>query len=122
MPVAPGSQPQQIEGLVRSRLAEALGLSDGDAIEARARLFDLGLDSLSALEVRDALATALDKRLHATLLFDHPTIEALVHHLSRDDVPDAPPVVGDEALGTIAELSEDEAEQALLRALERLDR
>ena len=122
IPIAPGSKRQQIEGLVRSRLAEALGLSDGSAIEARARLFDLGLDSLSALEVRDALAAALDKPLHATLLFDHPTVEALVHHLSHDDSADAPPIARDEVAGTIAELSEDEAERALLRALERLDR
>jgi NAD(P)-dependent dehydrogenase (short-subunit alcohol dehydrogenase family) len=122
MPADAAPTRQRIEGVVRGRLAEALGLSDGGAIEARARLFDLGLDSLSALEVRDALETSLDRRLHATLLFDHPTVEALVDHLTKDDRAVAAVATVDDSDGAVAALSEDEAEQALLRVLERLDR
>jgi NAD(P)-dependent dehydrogenase (short-subunit alcohol dehydrogenase family) len=120
VPAIAGSTPHDVEALVRIRLAEALGLSDANAIERRARLFDLGLDSLSALEVRDALSMALDRPLHATLLFDHPTVEALVRHLTQDGARE-PPAAGTVGESAIERLTEEEAELALLRALKRLD-
>jgi hypothetical protein len=56
-------------------------------------LGELGLDSLLAVELRNALATALGRPLPATLLFDHPTVDALTDHLLRELwTPDTPQV------------------------------
>ena len=62
-------------------LAKVLRFSSPDEIDSRRGFFDLGLDSLSALEVKGRMETALNTRLPATLLMDFATPEALVGHL-----------------------------------------
>ena len=63
------------------RARRLLGFPDGTRLEARRALRDLGLDSLLAVSFRNELAKALALELPASLVFDHPTIEALARHL-----------------------------------------
>ena len=46
----------------------------------------IGLDSLMAVELRNALARAFGQTLPVTLLFDHPTLDALAAHLARRSI------------------------------------
>ena len=65
-----------------------LRLDSADALGRYDRLMDVGFDSLMAVQLRNQLTEALglDRPLPASLMFDHPTIEALAEHLlSRDD-------------------------------------
>ena len=55
-----------------------------DGIKPRQRLFDLGIDSLTAVELKNRLQSGLDILLGATLVFDYPTVEALVDHLLEE--------------------------------------
>ncbi|TSC24494.1 type I polyketide synthase [Corallococcus sp. Z5C101001] len=67
---------------VRVQVARVLGLGERALIEPRQRLFDLGLDSLTAVELKNTLEGDVSQHLGATLLFNHPTVEALTEHLS----------------------------------------
>ncbi|MER5265556.1 SDR family NAD(P)-dependent oxidoreductase [Actinosynnema sp. NPDC002837] len=67
--------------LVRAQAAATLGHAGPEAIDPEQAFNDLGFDSLSAVEFRNGLSTALDMRLSATLAFDYPTPFALAEHL-----------------------------------------
>ncbi|GAA2529842.1 type I polyketide synthase [Winogradskya humida] len=67
--------------LVRDHVAAVLG-HDGPGSVTPDRAFrELGVDSLTALEVRKRLTTAIGTRLSSTVVFDHPTPEELARHL-----------------------------------------
>jgi len=67
--------------LVRGQVALALGHADGDAIEPLGSFQSMGFDSLTAVEVRNRLATDTGLRLPATLVFDYPNVTALAEYL-----------------------------------------
>src|SRR5262249_35408530 len=63
--------------LVCREAAAVLGLAGAAAVSPEVPFFELGLDSLMALEVRNRLASSWGAPLPATLLFDYPTADAL---------------------------------------------
>ena len=62
-------------------LGETLKRAADDPIPPRQPLFDVGLDSILALELRDRLEQELGIGLKPTVLFTYPTLETLVDHL-----------------------------------------
>ncbi|MCB9896965.1 MAG: SDR family NAD(P)-dependent oxidoreductase [Planctomycetes bacterium] len=76
------------------QLARVMGGTAG-ALDASRPLVEMGVDSLLAVDLRNRLETSLRRDLPATLVFDHPTLDALVAHLLElldgdgDDVLDA---------------------------------
>lgn len=62
--------------------AAALGVGGGRSLDRQTPLQDLGLDSLMAIELRNALGRETGEVLPATLLFDHPTLVALGRYLA----------------------------------------
>ena len=55
---------------------------DHAAIDTAAPLYSLGVDSVTAIGVTGALASWLDRDLPATLMWDHPSIDAICEALS----------------------------------------
>jgi acyl transferase domain-containing protein len=63
------------------QLAAVLDLPANRAVDPRGPFKDLGLDSLGAVTLRNALSHLTGLRLPATLVFDHPTPAELSMHL-----------------------------------------
>ncbi|WP_017624252.1 type I polyketide synthase [Nocardiopsis chromatogenes] len=86
---------------VRGHAAEVLGHADPAAVPADAEFLESGFDSLTAVELRNRLATDLGRRLPAGLAFAHPTPERLAAHLAEVLAADtaAPPAPAPPAAG-----------------------
>ncbi len=82
--LAPKEASALLEKHVRELVTKALGLPKSQRIAPKQRLFELGLDSLGAVELKNRLAASIGINLRSTLLFDFPTISALMEHLERD--------------------------------------
>jgi acyl carrier protein len=74
-------QPMLLEH-VRGRVARILRL-ELSHVDREAPLKGLGLDSLMTLELRNRLEADLGLRLSATLVWNYPTVAALVAHLAQ---------------------------------------
>ena len=81
-----GQTPQQrletLTQMVTATTAAVLAHPDPAALDPDRPFKDLGIDSLTALELRNALNQHTGLALPATLIFDHPTPTALAHHLT----------------------------------------
>ncbi|OZV75710.1 hypothetical protein CA850_28135 [Micromonospora echinospora] len=87
---APDDRPDLIVGHVRDLAARVLGLTAAHTLDTRRPLNELGLDSLMAVELRNALSLSVDRSLPATVLFDYPTVEALAGFVAGELQPAEP--------------------------------
>lgn len=69
---------------IRAKASEVLGLKADKTLPPRRPLSEMGLDSLMAVELRNAIALALGTPLPATLIFDFPTIESLTEYVETE--------------------------------------
>ncbi|MBZ4192825.1 MAG: SDR family NAD(P)-dependent oxidoreductase [Candidatus Contendobacter sp.] len=80
--VPTGARTALVLTVVRRQAAAILSLPEA-GLDPRRPLNDYGLDSLMAVELRNALAAAVGERLPASLLFDYPTLEAISGFLAE---------------------------------------
>jgi acyl transferase domain-containing protein/SAM-dependent methyltransferase len=126
----PGDRLELLRDFVRERVVRVLKLDAAEPPGRHERLMDLGFDSLMAVQLRNQLSrgAGLERPLPATLMFDHPTIEALAAYLLERVVPAevagtsgaqataaaVVPLLGEDA---IAAMSDAQIEELLLERL-----
>ena len=128
-------RPELLQALVAEQVAQVIQAPDATRIDLRQPLNELGLDSLMAVDLRNRLGQqlGLGRSLPATLVFDHPTIDALSHYLLKQLFPqdDSPPrapagtvapaaaAPRADTVGAIDDLSDDEVEALLAQRMRR---
>ncbi|MEV0446842.1 SDR family NAD(P)-dependent oxidoreductase [Streptomyces sp. NPDC050600] len=80
---APERRADLLLDLVRREVAKVLGRRSHVGVDAHDRLLDLGLDSLTAVELRNRLAESSGLPLPTTFVFDHPTPARLTDRLGE---------------------------------------
>jgi NADPH:quinone reductase-like Zn-dependent oxidoreductase len=116
----PARRRELLLAYVSRQAGRALGLDEGEEVPERRPLQELGFDSLMAVEFRNLLGAglALERPLPATLVFDYPTISAIVGYFEKEILSpaghDAVAADGaDDLLGAIEQLSEEEVDRLL---------
>jgi acyl transferase domain-containing protein len=124
---APEERHERLASHIQGLVVAVMGFGEAEAPELSQGLFDLGMDSLLALELKNRIQTSLRREIPAAALFEHPTIESLAHYLLQDvlglaeGARGATAAVGAErdVLADIESLSEEEVEKRLAEKLAR---
>lgn len=86
--VAPEQRHSRLFDYLRTQVATTLAMRDPEQLAAQERLFDIGMDSLMAVELKNRLESGLGVSLRSTLIFDYPTLNALMAHLCQNVLAD----------------------------------
>jgi NAD(P)-dependent dehydrogenase (short-subunit alcohol dehydrogenase family)/acyl carrier protein len=81
--LTPRARRQQLLAHICERVAGVMGLK-ATRVDWRRGLFDMGMDSLMALELKTKLQNDVGISISATLAFDFPTVDAIAGHLERE--------------------------------------
>ncbi|WP_425548680.1 SDR family NAD(P)-dependent oxidoreductase, partial [Amycolatopsis ultiminotia] len=79
--LTPDAQAKVLLDLVRAQVAAVLGYHGADRIDEDQGLFEIGFDSLTAIELRNRLRTVTERKIAPSVVFDHPTPRLLAAHL-----------------------------------------
>jgi acyl transferase domain-containing protein len=73
----------ELLAVAQSQLADVLGFAEQAAVDPFRSFREIGLDSLTAVELRNRLSAATGLRLPLALAFDHPNLDSLAGRLAE---------------------------------------
>ena len=115
---------------VANEVRTVLGLSSTQILDINKGFFEVGMDSLIALELKNRLQTLLGETLPNTLAFDYPTLRTLTNFLINLVIRDYHPknVENDKVLNqsnqineNIIKMTDDEARSKLEEILRQIN-
>jgi acyl transferase domain-containing protein/NADPH:quinone reductase-like Zn-dependent oxidoreductase/short-subunit dehydrogenase len=131
----PSERRRLLQDYVQAQVVRILGLPPAQPPGPQQPLRELGLDSLMAIELRNALGQLAGRSLPSTIAFDHPTVARLTRYLlgelfppeATPATPAAPAPAGDppadqrEIVARVAHLDDDAVAELLAAKLSTLD-
>ena len=130
----PTERRELLVAYLQEQISQVLGFDSSHLIGSQQGFWDMGIDSLMAVELQNRLQIGLESVLPSTLVFDYPTIEELAEYLEREFFSLASPSakshvdsrqVNDERVAVLTELeplSEDEMIALLADELATIDK
>ncbi|MER5968832.1 amino acid adenylation domain-containing protein [Streptomyces sp. NPDC002055] len=107
---APEEYPAVVLGVVREEVAKTLGFASPEAVDVGVSLQDIGIDSLTAVLMRNQLADLTGLALPAKIAFDHPNLislgDFLLAKLLEAGLDAAPGTATGTAAGEAAEVAD----------------
>jgi acyl transferase domain-containing protein len=70
---------------LRGLIARALNLPELETVSTARPLVEAGVNSLRAIQARNALGEYFERGFPSNLLFDYPTVDALSRHLAKEE-------------------------------------
>ncbi|MFE2448661.1 type I polyketide synthase, partial [Streptomyces sp. NPDC059426] len=104
--MSPIERDRAVLELVRTHVAAVLGHAKPASVDPARTFQEVGFDSLTAVELRNRLATATGVAFPASVIFDYPTTAALADHVRAQLVPGE---TEDDATSVLDELNRLEA-------------
>ncbi|WP_407077433.1 SDR family NAD(P)-dependent oxidoreductase [Streptomyces sp. SCSIO 30461] len=83
-PLDAAARGRQLLAVVRAEVASVLGFAGPEAVEPTRAFREIGFDSLTAVELRNRLNAVTGLRLAASVVFDHPTAQAIAEHIGDE--------------------------------------
>lgn len=103
-----------INTAIRARIAGLLHFDGAEDIPLNAKFLELGLDSLTAVELKNTLESMFALALPSSIVFDHPSVAALAEYVDGLLVPVADDTATPaDQLAVVRELSDDDADAEL---------
>jgi acyl carrier protein len=127
----PHERKSLLQKYIKDVVKKTLDMDVSETLEPSMRLFDAGLDSLMAVDLRNRLQSAIGHPIPVTLVFDYPTINKLTSYLagcllltpSTTEPSKSEQDTGEQALlETIQSLSPEEVDASILEKLEKLQK
>jgi len=124
----PEERPALLDAYLQEAVRDVLGLPAEPSLDPHKGFFEMGMDSLMAVELAQRLQATLGHPLSAPCVFDHPTIHSLAHYILQDLLalqpkPTTPPRPDNAPtlLEEVEKLTDAEAEARLRERLAALD-
>lgn len=93
----PGRRKELMLSHLRSQIAQVMGYDAAHKIDVRRGFFEMGMDSLMVVELRNRIQFSLGQSISSTVIFDHATTEALAEYLVSLLLPPETPGEGEGA-------------------------
>ncbi|WP_287278742.1 MULTISPECIES: acyl carrier protein [unclassified Okeania] len=122
---APSKRKSLLVEHICRQVALVLGINNPESISSMTGFFELGMDSLTSVELRNKLQTSLKCSVSSTITFNYSTIDKLVDYLAQqlnltDDSDDPQKQLSQ--LSEVTKLSEDELEASVIQEIEELEK
>lgn len=82
--VHPNERRDILVDYIRDQVLLVLGFDRSHSLNPQTGFFDLGMDSLTAIELKNRLQASFKRNLPATLAFDYSNVDALANYLADD--------------------------------------